>query len=454
MRPSTPPGADVRGGAFGCSPARRIAVRPEFCAPRKPSVGRNNCGRRRSDRAESGRIAPRRERGPQSPIVRRLTACGSGRIRCPADGKIGILRTAQATGEISQFERPIAGVALRGNVCKQGRRAPPMIVIVAGEFLAFGYRGHRRMAAQERSALLSAETAMGGLFQCILVDRAINDAVVVTVIHIMRSVSRVAVQIAQAVLVGYVGSAVVASKILIGGEDPKAQKRIQREIVAVEILIAVPTIGCVGRHGRRQRKILITGRHRKPTDIPIGFAPRHPARSPNIARHPEPAEIRIVSPPSVMIDDVAIGLVRHPKPSVIAGVLPITVEIRAEVSSGIWLPDIAPNRMTKPPPERRKLLLKIGETDLFHGRTLCCGRCRLRRGGGERNCRECQQDRCAAQARGQDRHHRSDAARVNGARGVRNMGRHYGIKTSCSEPWRLPRIATRSPRRSRIGCLG
>ena len=109
--------------------------------------GRNNCGSRRSDRAESGRIAPRRERGPQSPIVRRLTACGSGRIRCPADGKIGILRTAQAAGEISQFERPIAGVALRGNVCTRGRRAPPMIVIAAGEFLAFGHRGHRRMAA-------------------------------------------------------------------------------------------------------------------------------------------------------------------------------------------------------------------------------------------------------------------------------------------------------------------
>src|SRR5690606_31655218 len=69
------------------------------------------------------------------------------------------------------------------------------------------------------------------------------------------------------------------------------------------------------------------------------------------ARHPEPADVRVVGPAAVVIDGPGERLVRNEIPAVAVGVDPMPMRIRPPVAFDIdGHPDITVARMADPPP--------------------------------------------------------------------------------------------------------
>src|SRR5437016_5383661 len=65
-----------------------------------------------------------------------------------------------------------------------------------------------------------------------------------------------------------------------------------------------------------------------------------------------------------MIDNVAVGLVRDPEPTCVAGVFPVAIEIWAEIAAGIGLPDVTPDGMIEPMAEGLEAACEVNEADL------------------------------------------------------------------------------------------
>src|SRR5262249_6096207 len=73
-------------------------------------------------------------------------------------------------------------------------------------------------------------------------------------------------------------------------------------------------------------------RQRRPSEVAVALAPRHPGRGPMCAGYPDPAVVRAVIPVAVVIDGPAERRVGHPRPADV-GPDPVAIAVRTPI---VW----------------------------------------------------------------------------------------------------------------------
>ncbi len=121
----------------------------------------------------------------------------------------------------------------------------------------------------------------------------------------------------------------------------------------------------VPRLGNDDRRAAVSGignrdgrRDRRPADIGIAVAPRHPGRRPDRSGDPDPSPRVLPDPRSVVVRVAAPPIVRHPGPAIV-GVDPFPVRVGLPADRDVARnPAVSPAADRLPPPVRRELVVE------------------------------------------------------------------------------------------------